>query len=55
MFEPQHLLILFGETRNEEIMGDAVEAVLGALRVASGYSWCTADHPEGGDVDAILH
>ena len=38
-------------------MGDAIEAVLGALQVISGYSWCTAvmDHLEWGDVNAILH
>ena len=55
--EPQHLTMLFGETRNEEIMGDAIEAVLGALRVASGYSSCmvVTEHLDWGDVGAILH
>ena len=57
MFEPHHLSILFGETRNEEIMEDAVEAVLGELHAMSGCSWRVAatEHLERRNFDTILH
>lgn len=56
-YTQQELTQLFGDTRNEGIMGDAIEAVLGALRALAGYNWHNqvTEYLEWGDIDVILY
>ena len=54
-YDQRELDSIFGESRNEELMGDVMEWILGFVRAIRGVTWVKAmrDHVGWGDPDAL--